>query len=827
MRTTATTILLGFLGGFMLSRMRAMPGGDVLSWTGPEHPFIPRILILIVAGIALWRFSGRVSWIVPAAVTLGFAVHGFAFGPAHGLPWIMLALAAIAAFISAPARSQPAPIEAEDVAQPARIGECLGLLFAGAGLSIGLEAIARHVRLFGAGLAQDDTVFATAFLALTALGTAAFGAMASARSARRLSFPVLIAAAAAACFASLSFLNVVADGRGLRPFLERWNLRPADFGSLPWDLLIGSAAFVAPALLVGAALAGARGRGSLASAVIGAGAGLAVVDLLFSRGNADLDQAALFSAHLVPIATLIAIGGAALALLSETQRKPRARYIALLLLVPCGIPGLVRTTKPIMVLSPWEGHMVLPFVVIENAAGLVTVEPSVRNFRIATLNRRLLTPDRDTVEADAQRINDSFALLPQDSGPARVLFVGQLTALRAATLALHSPARIDRTAAWHKSMAVLESQLFAREGQPSLPVPEGDVISLATARERIASGAYDLVIAVPFPGDAPAIDPAPAPATTTIVRWLALDEPLAQVANENSATLAGSDLVHPVVLSADGLDQPAFGIVTNGTLAPHDSPRRVRAFAFERDDEATCPWQRVRSLWGVRADRARASTFRALERATPGALASALSKFYSAQVPSSPFESPSQRVELYADALAEFERAAREEPLDPFLRSAWNWIARVLIEKRDVTLIDTYLAPLAAAHPDWSMIEIALAYADLEGLEPDAAILRLQRIVERENTNARAWFALAESYEIDGQLEEAVRAFRRTCELVPDRVPLRRRLAMALCRVEDPEGRRLVQELLTANPADEDLKVFLEPGPPPPPPTRFTPAEGH
>lgn len=831
MRRTIGRILLGFAGGFLLSRLRAMPGGDATDWAGvaPSTAMGWRAAALALFAFASFGADAGGVWVLLASIAGGYAAHGFVFGPTHGVPWMMLALGVVVLLVGRPLIAKQRDEPPEEGAEPSNTGEKAGLMIAGVGVAIGLEAVARHVRLLGLGLAQDDTVFGVVFLALVAFGAAAFGWITSARSTRRLSFPVALAATSAACFASMAFLDVVADGRGLRPMLDRWHLRVSDVGTLPWDALFGAASFVAPALLLGAGLAGARGRGSWSSALLGAAVGLLAFPRLFDRSSgADGDRVELYSAQLVPLACLVTLVGAALAVLSESRRRPRARYLALFLIGACGIPALTRTSKPIVVLSPFEGRMILPFVVFERGTGLATVEPSRQGLKIATLDRRALTPDVDGIGNDTQRIDDSFAVLPVARKDVRVLFVGQLTPLRSAALSVRGAGTVDRTASWWRSMPLLEKELYKdKDGNTPIAPPTGEILSPKAARERLERGDYDLVIALPLATDAPGIEAVDAPVTTTVVRWLALEEPLSGVVNPRDTKLGGSDVEHAVVISADGLEAPSLALVTNGTEAPLGDQRRVRVLSFERDASVASPWTRLHVLVHERSFAARASTLAAVAEASSDPLAAALARFHAAQTTSSPFEKGGAAIELDAEVLGLFERASAVKPLDPFLRATWNWIARALIEKRDVTSIDRFLAPLAAAHAPWSDLEIALSYADLEGLDAPAAVRRLEPVVEREHSNWRAWFALGEAREIAGDAGGAAQAFETACGLVPNQYPLRRRLAMAQVRSGHPGGHALVTELLVQNPRDEELTAFLGPDSPPPPPKTYTPTGMH
>jgi Flp pilus assembly protein TadD len=377
-------------------------------------------------------------------------------------------------------------------------------------------------------------------------------------------------------------------------------------------------------------------------------------------------------------------------------------------------------------------------------------------------------------------------------------------------------------------MARLEAELYRdKDGNTPIPPPPGEIVAPQVARERIENGDYDLVIALPLQGDAPAIGGEDAPASTTVVRWLTLEEPLAGVVNPRETRLAGSDVGHAVVITADGLELPSLGITTNAACAPAGDPRRVRVLAFEEDGDADSPWTRVRRLPAQRADAARASTFKAVAAAQPGSFSAGLAAYYARQAASPPFEHGLTRFELDETALSHFERAVAEEPLDPFLRAVWSWLARVLVDKRDVTNVDRFLAPLAAAHAPWSELEIAVAYADLEALDAQSAARKLEAVVAREASNWRAWFALGEAREILGQAAPAVQAFGRVCELLPGEYVLRRRFAMALTRVDAAAGRKLVAELLAEYPKDEELQAYTGPDAPPPPPKTYTPAGLH
>jgi cytochrome c-type biogenesis protein CcmH/NrfG len=97
--------------------------------------------------------------------------------------------------------------------------------------------------------------------------------------------------------------------------------------------------------------------------------------------------------------------------------------------------------------------------------------------------------------------------------------------------------------------------------------------------------------------------------------------------------------------------------------------------------------------------------------------------------------------------------------------------------------------------------------------------------VAHDPKSVRAWFALGEAREITGDAIGAAAAFARADALDPGNPHIQRRLAMAACRAGDPLGRRLVEQLLIANPRDTELEAYLGPGPPPAAPDAYQPRD--
>ncbi|MBA2556482.1 MAG: tetratricopeptide repeat protein, partial [Chloroflexi bacterium] len=75
-----------------------------------------------------------------------------------------------------------------------------------------------------------------------------------------------------------------------------------------------------------------------------------------------------------------------------------------------------------------------------------------------------------------------------------------------------------------------------------------------------------------------------------------------------------------------------------------------------------------------------------------------------------------------------------------------------------------------------------------------------------------------------GRPEEAVVALERALDQAPGAGALERRLGMALVHAGDPVGKEILRNLALQAPEDEELRAYLEEGPPPPVPLGYFPA---
>ncbi len=831
------TFLRGLLIGVVLSMLRAPRGLDLfqLPVAASGTTLLWRASALALVGLVFFVALRRPGFGLLASAAAGFALHGLVLAawitPGSTLAFVLTALAAVAGalLVCLDERKLQEPPEAVHPNRAAFVGELIGLFAAGAGAAIALEAVARHVRLFGAGSAQDDSVFGCTFLALVALGALALGPLARWPKLRNLTLPTLLAFAALAAYVPLIVVRDLVKTPTLTAFLKTFGLSLGDHGTLLYDVVIASVLFAAPALVLGAALAGGRNGRQLCALCAGAAQGLLLSgSLLVADSALDTTQSSMFSAQLIPTGILIASAGAALAVLSAAGPGKFARYSLLVLaLVPClaslgredaryanVLPALQwfgRPALPVAITSPWDDSSpTAPRMFqlsLEVPEGLLTVESTPSGSLVATLDRHVLSTSAEDAVAEVERLHASLACVPQArraAGKLSVLIVGQLDPLRATLLGQQGCTTIDRSAPWHAAMDRVERRLFDK-----LPRPQGEILAPAQARERIAAARYDLVLVPPVDGDPPRMGSLDVPESTVLVAWSFADAPLARV-----------ELGSEVLLPADGLHQPAAAV----TL--HAEKPRARTIAtphFARAGARGSAELPLANLLRRESYRDRSRSNHAISRSferfadaatdESAAFLRGLADIAAAQSPSSPFEKSAQQIELPEHALDELQPFALQQPPDAFVRSVWSGIARLLVEKRDVPRLRKYVEPLANAHKPWPELEKALARADLESLEPASAVKRLESVAVLAKDDFEFWVLLGDARNAAKDVQGASTAFGRALELRPGRYELRRRLAIAWMKLDDARGKPLVEELLTANPNDANLRAFLGPRP--------------
>lgn len=799
--------MLGALCGALLHGLRLPLGRELL-----EMPAVPAGDAYLVRGIALAAVAlvllfarrtldGRPNGALLAGAFLGFAAEGLAGdlrteAASATFPLVPVALA----LVLLREQRRPAPAPAGERASVAALAAC------GAGMAIGLEGLARHLRLLGGGLAEDDAVFGAVLLLAMAFGGAAFGAPLVAGRARGAAVTVSLALGGATLFLALVAVRGVATPRGLRAFLGRFGLDASLYGQLPTDALLAAVVFVLPAFALGTAIVCARHRSELAALLLGGAAGLQAVPRLLDPGDAALD-ALPYNAQLVRVGAFVVGAGALLAAWTPTRRRLRPLPLALGLALLTAAAAL--RVQHVKVLQAWTRFPVPHREVFDVPEGQILVQPSAPGVERVTLDHRPLTPGRERARADAELVRVSLELLSDAArarGP-RVLFVGQLTPGRSLVLREEGVALVDRTAAWWRVMGRLERRLFAGREDA---LPEGRVRSLADARADLERGAYDLVLVPPVPGRAPLVPRAapPLPAGTAAVAWL-----------DAGSSVARRAIDRPLLLTAGGLAHPSVGVVWG--VEPPVRPTPGRSAAVAAGAPAARPrileWLRTRH--DARAAESRADLFARIAEANAGGewrfLTRALALHYAAQERSSPWETAEQQVEIDARALAELTDAASLGPPARTTRELWDEVARVLVGKRDVEAIHDWIAPVAGTWAPWSELELALAHADLESLDAEAAVGRLAPLFAQRPDDLELGALLAHAQSRGGDAEAAAETWRELSRRNPGDRGAARGLVQALVSAgAQEEARPLLEELLREDPEDRELWGLLAPRPP-------------
>lgn len=817
------TFLRGCLLGVVFSMLRAPRGLDLFEMPAAASgtALLWRAAALAIAGVALLVALRRPGFGMIASAAFGFALHAFVLA-AYVTPGSTLALVltcAVAVVLALAVclderklQEEPEPAHKN---RSAFVGELIGLFAAGAGAALAIEAVARHVRLFGAGSSRDDGVFGFTFLALAALGALAFGPLARWKKLRGASLPIGLALAAVACFLSLDVVRELIKTPVLGKLVARLGAGLIDHGTFGYDLAVGATLLAAPALALGFALAGARDGRQACALFAGAAQGVLLSgSLLASDASTDTTQSSMFAAQLVPAGALLCVAGAALAVLGAAGLGKVARYAALAVVLALTFVPLSRDTLGLPVCSPWdESRAQSPRTFqlsLDVPEGLLTVESTPSGALVATLDRRVLSTSAEEAIAEAERVSTSIACVsPQRraAGALRVLLVGQLDPPRAAMLGAQGVTAIDRTASWHAAMERIERKLF-----DTFPRPQGEILAPKEARERLAAGRYDLVIVPPVDGDAPRTRGLDVPEQTTLVAWIFADAPIARAA-----------LDEDVVLSSDGISQPAIALTRHAyrtqertPAAPHFTPsgdcgaaELPLAALFLRDS----PRDRSRSMNATRRSFERLALAAQARADDSAPFLRALADLAAAQEPSSPFEKEAQQTELPDHVLDGLGPYALAHPPDAFVRSVWSGIARLLAEKRDIERLRKHVEPLAAKYKPWPELEKALASADIESLDPASAITRLESVAAVAREDFELWTMLATAKEATGDVRGASAAWARALELRPTRTEVKRKLAIALRKIDDERGLRLIEELLKETPDDTTLRAFLGPRP--------------
>lgn len=823
--------------GALLSCLRAPLGLDwtqlvAVQATSASLFRAAALLALVVAldpARAVLRDGPRPLWL--AGLLVGYAGHGLLLEVTPGSRagyalWLLLGTVLARTLAG---RRRVGTELAPDREEPGR-RERLGLVAIGAGATLALEALARELRLFTLGTTVDDALLGSVFLALLWLGALAFGPLLARLGSERLRFAAGAAASAVATLAGLAFLAALTPD-GLFAYLRRLELPlgalrgldarlggplgltriPAFDGAtigMHWtSAILGAAALVAPAFVLGGTLGATRGFARVRPLLLGAALGLFALPFVIARAGAplapeELGQAA-FAWSVVVVGASAAAAGLALVALADARARAPGLGLALVVAL---LPWLLPRPRP-WSFSPWAVRRVEPELVWPLPEGLLTVEPARGGGRQVTLDRRRLTPTLDEREADERRLRAAYALLPVERrGPGlRALLVGQLTPERAAVLAALGLSTVDRTAAWHRAMPAVEERLFGPTPPP------GEVLAPAAARERLDDGAYGWVVAAPArgpivtwkseareiwsPSDGPRLTDLALEGETVGVAWIAGDARLAR----------GTEL-DPLVLDADRLEHLSLGLVRGpfrDEVGAHGPLFRIEAAhgPSARELLGTMPQQRSFAL-----ERANAAALSAPEAPE---LARGLALHFAAQRLSSPYETRAQQIELDEEALRAFA-AAVPEVLDPLTVEVWEALAWLCRDKRMPELALVYLEPVAERHAPWPALDHALAAAYREMLEPEEAMRFLERLRSTTPDDLWAWIESAACAEERGDPAQALAFVEEALKRPVVRTPAEERaLGLALSRLGDRRGLPLLEKSLRESPEDAEVRAAL------------------
>jgi tetratricopeptide (TPR) repeat protein len=825
----------GLVAGALLACLRAPLG---LDWTqlavvqgSSAALFRAAALLALVLSLDPARAALRAglgpAWL--SAVALGFVLEAFVLelvpGSRAGYALTLLVLTvALRALAGKAARGDGGDARLER-------GERLGLLLAGLGAAVALESLAREVRLFTMATRADEALVAAVWLLLVALGAAAFGPLlARLADERARAIPGLALVAGASAAGMLFLAQLTAPGlHGYLRRIEGWlsglraldehlggalglhgtpTLDGASIGTFWATALLAAAALIVPGFALGATLGAARHAGRVRHALAGAALGLVLLPSVIQAHARPLDLEAAgtvaFGWELVVAGTSLAAVGVFVAGLGPG--RPRLGALALALVL-AALPW-IRPRIVLWSVSPWAAARVEPELLWPTPEGLLTVERARDGARILTLDRRRLTPIRDEEAGEARRIRRAFALLPAGvrARAVRVLFVGQLTPGRARALAELGTLELERTALWHAAMERVDALLFGGGAAP------GRIVAPSAARARLADGDYDLVLSLPVRGpvitwkseardlwgssEMPGLTDLELEDDTLGVAWLAAD-----------ALAARGSALGPLLVDVERMDSLHLGLVRGAldAAAPAHEPR------FEsRDFSGPGPLAFLRTMPQQRQFVLEAAWAAGLDPAPAPALARGLALHFAAQRLSNPYESRSGQVELDEDALRAFLQAVPPPgALDELARELWEALAAVLTEKREPELVLVYVEPVAERFAAWPALDLAVARAYLELLEPEEAARLLARARGARPNDAELWLESARCAEELGDHAAAAEALERAYALRPERPELERALGLALLRHGEPRGREIVERFLRAYPDDRELAEAL------------------
>lgn len=789
----------GVVGGVLLSLARPPAGITLEEWMAPSGARVGlwRMGALTVIALALYgqpapRAGARSplpGWLCGAA--LGFALHGLAGIDVLGLhsqtAWLAALVAGFGLLWTLRERRADDPVSATPAEQGA---SPVALFLCGAGVTIAAEALRSRLCLFGGGTRDDETVFGCVALLSLVLGSLAFGPLVQAWRHRPLLSPLLLVLAATLAGFGLGFLESASLPRAYDALLGRFGLSSEDRGTLLYDGLFAARTQGLSFLCVGVALSCARGAAALGHVLLGAGLAALWIPNGSPFGGEDVGSALRLASQRADLGALTAAAGAAWAGLR--WKLPLTGRLACLA-VPAACALFVARQSPWTIHSPSPWERVMPQILWarDTPEGLLTVELQAGRGRVATLDRRLLTPTLDESPAEELRWRNALSE-PRERDC--VVVAGLPTLERATLLQVFGVTHAWFVAPWSAELlGKLKSALF-----DDAPWPQGATFLFDhTWGASEDSGAPGVIVCPPVE--------APAYSSACLAPRAAADRPGLRVlgwlpAREDIAALPWGERVRA---SCSHLEDLTIGIDTAGTGPQLAAGARSWGG----------PLARLRLTRFEREKAARVQTAARLVRGEASATARALLLLCEAQAASSPFESRAVGTELDPRALELLRQSALGREPAGFERELVEFVAAVLEAKRDLDGLGSFAEPIADAHPSWPALQRAATRGDWEFLRYREAAERLARVAGATPYDLQARLWLAEAWLRAAEPARALAEVEALLEIQSGRGDFLRLRALAAVRAGDPRGPSWLGAWIQAHPEDAEAARHGSTGP--------------
>lgn len=808
---------VGAISGATLSLARPPAGITLEEWMTPsgERMALWRAgaLIAIAAALIRRRAQSRDARFPAAEIALGaasgFALHGFVlvdlFAIDSTASWLFALVAGLALMMLLGRKDANAPSETD--AAPTPVFQRLALAMAGAGIAAVFAAVNSRLCLFGYGTRDDDTIAGATALLIFGVSALAFSPLLARRQLTPAWFGLGVAVAAAAALPALNFLGALSLPRAYDELLQRFQLDSDMRGSFRYDGLLAARVFAVPALIAGLSLASLRSVANLGWVLLGA-AIAAILQPNWSEGFSatTIETVAVQASERAALGAGLAGLGALIGALIGVRGAWKTGASVALCAALCLFYARAWNKPAVLPLSPWERVPPRAEWIRETPEGLLTVELQASRGRLATLDRRRLTPTLEELQADSNRWGWSFAVL----GREKVVVAGLMTPQRATDFWSYGKAEVWVMCPWDELALELEAALFAGE-----TLREGVSIHYGREWETLPYAGNIAVIACP-PIETAArtlscLDRGPGSMVSGpyVIGWLPAHQDIAQL-----------DWSEQVIASCSHIEDLSIAIVFDGS--PTGAiPAGPRAFGGT--------FAKLRLAVPDRMKAARVHTAFRLVRGEASAAAQAALLLCSAQVQSSPFETRAQRTELDHRALEILLKSGlAHEEISGLEGSLDSFVAMTLEQRRDLDGLTAFAKPLADAHPMNRSLQRAAARADWEFSDYAEAARRLRLLVQRDPYDLQARLWLSESQLRADDPKAALISADELLAIQPNRFDAERLRALAAVRAGDPRGAAWLQRLTQAHPDDAELAAHAKSGPPPPlqPPSGVPGEEG-